>query len=202
MNNIYKSPNGYYYKEVNGNKTRVEAPFKELLRGTLKEISKYVQQAVIIDGSPDREICGILEKLDNGRWICYRTNKGSIEAGRPMCMIKQNAKYIWHTHPRNSKIYPSKEDIIALLRRSAKKSLIFTLYGFWVIEKNEPKNYIIEKGDYYHKLMARLEKENSKLYHSRVTNHGKEYNESVFKKYSEGVNRAMDHKVSIKFYGH
>ena len=62
------------------------------------------------------------------------------------------------------------------------------------------KNYIIEKGDYYHKLMARLEKENSKLYHSRVTNHGKEYNESVFKKYSEGVNRAMDHKVSIKFY--
>jgi len=199
MTNVTKSPNGYYYKKINGVNTRVPAPVKELVQGSLKEIFRYVRQALIIDGSPDQEACGILEK-GSGMYTCLMTNKGTTNKnGRPMC-LQPKADYLWHTHPRNSKIFPSKEDVVMLLRRVVKKSVIFTLHGFWVMDKNVEKHVIIDKGDYYHKLMMRLEKENGKLYYAPVTNRGKEYNESVFRQYSEGVHRAMDGKVTIKFY--
>ena len=59
----------------------------------------------------------------------------------------QSIVAIWHTHPSKGKIYPSSEDILMMLRRIIKKSIIFTIQGFWVIEKNIDPNFIIEKNN-------------------------------------------------------
>jgi hypothetical protein len=191
---------------IQGPKTRLEilSPlYKDLTEGTLKEIAKEIHRTVIIQGSADREVCGILQKVDNnGKFKCVRTNKGQFtKEGRPYCVIRAESDYEWHTHPRRSKIYPSVEDLLTMLCKPIKKSVLFTLKGFWIFEKNASKDYVIDKqGEYYNTLKERLDKRNAKLYYARVTEKGKEYNQSVFRQYSEGVHEDMDKHVTIKFY--
>lgn len=209
MSAINRSPNGYYYvTREDGSKMRVsqhatDRHHEELTYGTLNEIAKFVRQTEIVNGPPKRETCGILEKIDgNGRYKCIKTNNGEMsKTGRPMCVIHNQSDYIWHTHALNSKIFPSCEDIIIMFRRVVKKSFIFTMHGFWVIQKNCDKNFIIDKkSNMYNMLMIRLSSANDKLYRAKVTNSGKTYNANVFDKYAIDIRNIMSQKIKIKFY--
>lgn len=65
------------------------------------------------------------------------------------CKHSRYEKYIWHTHPKVSKGYPSKEDIIKVLKNNkVEYSLIFTTWGIWVVNCKNKKDYTPQHIDY------------------------------------------------------
>ncbi len=188
-----ETPNGYYYqnsKRISEDAfIKVRGEHKEIARGSLREIA----QRVPIDETS--ETCGILTK--GSGFTCYQTNTG----GKGSCVIHgRRQKYIWHTHPSKGKIYPSPEDILMMLRRIIKKSIIFTIQGFWVIEKNIDPNFIIEKNKVYHDRYKLIDTQNKKLYFSKETNKGRLYDKNIFNQYTESIQRIMNNDISLKFY--
>jgi|UniRef100_A0A6C0J3Y2 hypothetical protein len=100
------------------------------------------------DGELTPVVCGVAGRGDGGRANCsYEEPYGSI---------------IWHTHPLNSKPYPSPEDIIKGLKPrddplEIKDNLLICRWGIWEWsagnkqvwdsrKKNEYKEFIKEKG--------------------------------------------------------
>ena len=57
---------------------------------------------------------------------------------RPHCIYERTKDYvIWHNHPRTSKFYPSREDIVKGLKphsRHISESYIFCEFGIWKIQ--------------------------------------------------------------------
>jgi len=79
----------------------------------------------------DFEICGFKE---DETYIL--SNVGSSQAdsvGRKFCDYGRDYQNLWHTHPRPLKYYPSKEDLVKVLKRDVVSSEIFTAFGKWEI---------------------------------------------------------------------
>lgn len=63
--------------------------------------------------------------------------EGSNEDGRGMCNFKRKTDWFFHTHPSNSKSYPSFEDIMSIAATKRLVSVIATYWGIWIITKRE-----------------------------------------------------------------
>ena len=87
------------------------------------------------------EICGCAE-LDpnNGKYALFQNGTGPPKppAARRSCQTRYNYGIVWHTHPAcceiPSKLYPSVEDLLKVIKHGSSTSLIFCLYGVWKIE--------------------------------------------------------------------
>lgn len=82
------------------------------------------------------EICGNLI-LHNNCLISDEKNEVigyEISESVGTCNHKTYTKYIFHTHPLHTKSYPSREDIINVLKHNEiEYSIIFTRWGIWNI---------------------------------------------------------------------
>jgi hypothetical protein len=78
------------------------------------------------------ELCGNLFQTERSCLEPAHITKGSTNQGRGTCTHKGYTPYIFHTHPRTSMSFPSREDIGKVLKRETiKYSLIFTEWGIW-----------------------------------------------------------------------
>jgi len=137
---------------IDNNSVRISSDILEVFR-------KYVFNY-------DEEICANLsERTDKAVTIrnLFPTNvlKGGVYEYSPgkfrgTCSHKEYSRNIFHSHPRRSYSYPSREDIIKVLKHWGKivNSVIATKWGVWIISNtnrsnifnptriNELKNYI------------------------------------------------------------
>lgn len=105
------------------------------------------------------------------------TNRGSSDAGRAMCVYKKYDNFIWHTHPNTSKYYPSREDILKILKHDIIRfSYLFTQYGYWLMNF-EGKLPSVEDPA-LHKF---INDTNEKFYHA--TNSGRTFNKEAIEIY-------------------
>ena len=96
----------------------------------------------------DTEACGILESVDEERFHLILDAIGeSDKAGRKLCRFPRYSTYIWHTHPKFSKGYPSAEDIAKTLKPRERADLIydqliFTDWGIWEMYAGNKKQLV------------------------------------------------------------
>jgi len=81
----------------------------------------------------DFEICGYIDKTDRNKQYKEGQGEPKREGSRGSCSSPDHT-IIWHTHSHVSKYYPSLEDIKKVLKSTlVKESIIYTVYGFWVL---------------------------------------------------------------------
>ena len=80
------------------------------------------------------EVCGHLIAQEKGGYLPYLNSVGEKDT----CQHSSYSKYIWHTHPENSKGYPSVVDIVKVIKNRSiiSKSFIFTTWGIWCVSAN------------------------------------------------------------------
>lgn len=144
------------------------------------------------------EACGVIMKKDCSEhdWRLFLDNVGK-KTGRPSCVFKRYSKYIWHTHPRSSKGYPSAEDIAKTLKHSdIHTQFIFTDWGIWELysrKHSQPNERIIKA----------INAEANALYN--VTNRGRvltKSNRHALNSYIEALTYNLrKHEFQITFIG-
>jgi len=90
--------------------------------------------------SDNFEICGcaILDPNTN-KYQLFQNGQGPGKppAERRFCQTLRNYGIVWHTHPAccetPSKLYPSVEDLLKVVKHGSHTSLIFCQYGVWTI---------------------------------------------------------------------
>jgi hypothetical protein len=88
----------------------------------------------------DTEACGILENTSDDKLRIILDAMGEEENGRKLCRFLRYSTYIWHTHPKSSKGYPSAEDIAKTLKhKQIYSQLIFTDWGIWEMYAGKKK---------------------------------------------------------------
>lgn len=105
----------------------------------------------------NHEVCGHSKSTKCFIYF-FGKSQGQIINNRDACIV--NFDYsnfihkklsLWHTHPKNSKFYPSVEDF--LKSYFYKKSFIFTPFGMWIIQTDKKLdhyiNYLDELNNYY-----------------------------------------------------
>ena len=97
------------------------------------------------------EICGcaILNENTN-KYHLFQNDlpfgKGPAKppAARRYCQTRLNYGIIWHTHPAccevPSKLYPSIEDLLKVVKHESRTSMIFCQYGVWTISCEQKLN--------------------------------------------------------------
>ena len=99
------------------------------------------------------EVCGTITKekippvrpgeQSRSEYVAYVHDRTPPLANgeRPHCIYERTKDYvIWHNHPRTSKFYPSREDIVKGLKPKNKhinESFIFCEFGIWNITYRE-----------------------------------------------------------------
>jgi hypothetical protein len=86
------------------------------------------------------EVCGHFEKIDNLLYPVYSTQE-RITSGRKACNYDEGQKdkpFIFHTHIKASKYYPSIEDIESSYVKRNNIHFIFTIYGYWIYKTYKP----------------------------------------------------------------
>lgn len=80
------------------------------------------------------ELCGFLlegEINPYGALLLYVDSVGNANS----CQHSKYMKYIWHTHPRHAKPYPSEQDIVKVLKQRSsgypENALMFSTWGVW-----------------------------------------------------------------------
>ena len=86
------------------------------------------------------EICGCAMRLNDAhKYQLFQNGQGPAKppAPRRYCQTRLNYGIIWHTHPAccevPSKLYPSTEDLLKVVKHGSHTSLIFCQYGVWSI---------------------------------------------------------------------
>ena len=88
----------------------------------------------------DFEICGCAEQDTTGKYKLFFDARGPSKPPelRRYCQTKYNYGIVWHTHPaccqKPSKLYPSVEDLLKVIKHGTSTSLIFCQYGVWRID--------------------------------------------------------------------
>jgi hypothetical protein len=105
---------------------------KSLLTHSQEYCGKYVVQDPVCLISPPGNTCVLKH---------HQLTVGTDSNGRKSCVIHEKEFYsvIWHTHPNDSKFYPSTEDILTVKRHrntgeKIKLSIIYTSIGIWTLE--------------------------------------------------------------------
>jgi len=76
---------------------------------------------------------------------------GSKYTNPKSCQHKVYSSIIWHTHPVDSKPYPSSRDILKIIKNKLiSTSIIFTTLGFWVLKY--PFNIVLSNQQQEHHL--------------------------------------------------
>lgn len=90
----------------------------------------------------ENEVCGYIENIFD-KIILKIFSQEEIETTKSLCFHDNfYSPYIFHTHPNNSKSYPSASDIIKVLKYDIiKSSLIFTKWGIWEIYSHVKKKF-------------------------------------------------------------
>lgn len=123
---------------------------------------QLIKELIFECGDNCREVCGnllmlkelpsnidektkanILKKYNNNPLILYLETFGE----KSSCINKTYTTYSWHIHSKASKGYPSKEDIISVLKNRPLMEIIFTIWGIWEIKSSQ--KYNIRKNDTY-----------------------------------------------------
>ena len=95
----------------------------------------------------DFEICGYIDKTDRDKQYKEGQGEPKREGERGSCSSPDHT-IIWHTHSHVSKYYPSREDIKKVLKSSlVKESIIYTLYGFWILSFHDKITFFGEDFD-------------------------------------------------------
>lgn len=128
----------------------------------------------------DVEFCGNL--LKNEELITYNINQPiaknelllfiEVVGETSSCLNKTYTKYHWHTHSKNSKGYPSPEDIMLPVRKRPNNCLVFTIFGIYEIICNE--KYSISKEEKEH-IMKKYIKPNLDIIY-KYTERGRSQN--------------------------
>jgi hypothetical protein len=85
--------------------------------------------------------CNIIQPIAQNELLLFIEVVGEISS----CLNKTYTKYHWHTHSKNSKGYPSSEDIMLPIRKRPTHCLVFTIFGVYEIICNETHDITSEK---------------------------------------------------------
>ena len=130
---------------------------------------KYVLNLVTKETN---EYCGYLKPLLNEQVKLYVDGRSGYN-GRKLCVTNPPYKeYLWHTHPINSKSYPSTEDILKVLKPRSKPnqildSILFSAWGIWEFHCSNKQDTSGINTDILNGLF-------NNLYHSTYTGRGKQ----------------------------
>lgn len=111
-----------------------------------------------------KEMCG---SINEGKYVFKKFGPEITQQIRGSCQLDHHYPKIWHTHPHNSKFYPSLEDIIKVIKNLTYMSVIFTNFGYWTLYCKDEHKYIIDKDS----LIRHITKINDTFY--EITNGGK-----------------------------
>lgn len=116
----------------------------------------------------DHEVCGFIERGDTNS---LKVNEQEnilllIKADRKSCQTTGYSEIYYHTHPNNSKFYPSHEDIIKVMKKNEiMSSIIFTKYGIWeIVRKNRDMYFNNLSMDEQKYLEKKIRKTLDKIY--------------------------------------
>jgi hypothetical protein len=80
----------------------------------------------------DVEVCGVLTKRGDVNLEILIQNRGQNLENRNMCTHSKYSEIIFHTHNYSAKSYPSKEDVIKVVKHDLiQTSIVFTRWGIW-----------------------------------------------------------------------
>lgn len=130
----------------------------------------------------DYEVCGH-SKSTNHLIYFFGCSKGQMINGRSACVVNFDYENfihkklsLWHTHPNNTKFYPSVEDF--LKSYFYEKSFIFTQFGIWIIQTDKRLDQYVKYLDdlnnfyfyfpFYSNLHLDLFTDNLKIYMDKV----------------------------------
>lgn len=169
---------------------------------TLQTVQKLISEKDVeacgnLLRSSELETYGISKDKEDGL-LLYIENIGNESS----CQNKTFTKYLWHTHSKKSKGYPSVADLLIPLRKTPDTSVIFTIWGIWEIHAGEKyaKELTEEKREFL--KVNYLEKILNKIY--EYTNRGRAYPLDE-KQYSavlqliNSLNKLMQEKFKYKF---
>jgi hypothetical protein len=86
------------------------------------------------------EVCGNFTISSNRELKVGHYFVGKDLVDRGMCKILRNTPFIYHTHHKDVKAYPSVEDVLTVLKQKNKiinKSIVFTSWGIWELSCGE-----------------------------------------------------------------
>jgi hypothetical protein len=90
------------------------------------------------------EVCGKIDPENPANHIYDRHGSFEVDRSgksRAYCNQSTTQPIIWHTHMRDSKYFPSLEDIVKVLKyKKIRTSYIYTEYGYWIL--NNPEDNI------------------------------------------------------------
>lgn len=116
---------------------------------------------------------------------------------RPHCILERTKDYIiWHNHPRTSKFYPSREDIVKGLKphnRHISESYIFCEFGIWKIQYWDHDGVTREE-------IRQVNRALDTLYHQ--SDHGRVYNQETDTAVSQMIHAIHDtfgSRLTIRF---
>lgn len=162
-----------YYKGFQIRCKRKITVFSKTMKATSDQRPKhYTVSAIKRLLSKGYEVCGPIE-IKKKKALFRLTHKGSKTVRE--CPVP-NFPRIWHTHPFTSKAYPSRADLRKVLKHNVSLSIIFTIYGYWVIScpvKYDEQIYLAAHADF--------EKVN-KWFYDRVYNNSFERDSEVVKR--------------------
>ena len=160
-----------------------------------------------------REICGYIDTTGEH----YHTANGTprTEFVRGSCsgnIINPNDKVIqWHTHPIESKYYPSFEDIMKVITdEHLRRSVIYTRFGYWTLMRLRVESEPIVDSEPIVELKPE-EKREIKIVYDTVnqlfyekTEKGRVYNEEVIHYFTEllvrQINTYLPEGVVLQIY--
>jgi len=128
----------------------------EYAKSLLNQEVEYCGKYIIKEYFSNTNICVLMKHED--------VNSGCVINNRPNCSATHKGRYgiLWHTHPDNSKFYPSKEDLLTLKKirshgSSIRLSIIYSSVGIWLLKSTE---HDIKCDD-----LENIRKINNKLYY-------------------------------------
>lgn len=210
----YQTPRGYVYQMVGGKKKRVSASKVGGAPGVhiksskdFNDIGFHMAKSYIPANNQLHESCGYIDYDSYSQvYSVYKTNDGNQQGRRSCGTGRTQDRMIWHTHPFGGKFYPSVEDLLQIFdyekklangtvyihertHHLAQSSIIFTQFGYWVIQKlNNTYAFPFKKWD---AIQCNLNKINNDFY-GRTTA-GRHYVADAIQWYTYNVQKSFLH---------
>jgi hypothetical protein len=128
----------------------------------------------------NQELCGYIHDAHH-----ILTDVGPVFTDRRGTCKNTEAPFVWHTHPKGTKFYPSIDDLKLVLSYDSQRENIYTPFGTWKLRC--PANY----GDIYEieNVWAEYDEVARTLYMN--TDHGHEYNQEAVQEYVQHTNQVF-----------
>lgn len=145
----------------------------------------------------DIEYCGQIETDEKNQ----AKPKVQAKGGKDSCQNPDFSGIIWHTHPKHSKGYPSRSDILKVIKHPRlRASILFSPWGIWKMVSDrkvrlQDKYENEEFNQHFQKVLGPLEEQ---LYYS--TSRGRQVDEDAVNTFISSISQVLGkYEYTLKF---